>query len=86
MTNDDSVSRPFGDPPVIVNYSITVKSKNRQEKAQYIRRTHVLRRPERRVEVRTMPELPEIETIKNVIEPHISECLRYYARQRIKWL
>ena len=30
-----------------------------------------MRRPERRVEMRIMPELPEIETIKNVIEPQI---------------
>lgn len=51
--------------------SITAKSKKQQERAQCVLWTHVLRRPERSAEVRIMPELPEIETIKSVIEPQI---------------
>lgn len=42
-----------------------------QEKTQCARRMHALQPPEQRGEVETMPELPEVETIKRVIEPQI---------------
>ena len=41
------------------------------ERTQCVRRMYVLQPPGRREEVETMPELPEVETIKRVIEPQI---------------
>lgn len=54
VTNDDSISRPFDAPPVVVNYFYHSEIKKSAKR-----------------EAKTMPELPEIETIKRVIEPQV---------------
>ena len=54
VTNDDSMRRSFDAPPIIVNFFITVRSKNLPERV-----------------VDAMPELPEVETIRQVLEPQV---------------
>lgn len=70
VTNDDSISRPFHAPPVIVNYFYHNEIKKSARKGA-MRPEGRMFCTDRSVEVGIMPELPEIETIKSVIEPQI---------------